>query len=183
LLPTLSPTSDGTAYAQWTGQPAGHLRTRRDSKWDTILSWMGHHFGSMGHQMGHHFAMMGHQMGHQSAEMGHKGTPMDIKMVSTSLWSSVRPTKGSPPGFWGLSGRKIRSTSQEWTRSHFAILAGCGILLPTSFQPSKGGDMVCARGPLGACVATCHNVGSREGSLQLFEVVPLCQLWQCTEIA
>jgi hypothetical protein len=42
------------------------------------------------------------------------------------------------------------SRSHKRTRSHFAILASCGILLPTGFQPSKGGDMVCARGPLGA---------------------------------
>jgi hypothetical protein len=26
---------------------------------------------------------------------------------------------------------------------------------------------------LGACVAICHNVGGREGPLQLFEAVPL----------
>jgi hypothetical protein len=58
------------------------------------------------------------------------------------------------------------------TPSHFAILAGCGILLPTSFQPSQGGDMVCARGPLDTHVAIFHNVGDGEGLLRVFEAVP-----------
>jgi hypothetical protein len=65
--------------------PTGHVGTRRDSKWDTILRrwdtilpWMGHHFVQMGHKMGHHSA----QMGHHFAKMGHEGIPTDIKMVS-----------------------------------------------------------------------------------------------------
>jgi hypothetical protein len=35
-------------------------------------------------------------------------------------------------------------------RSSFVVLAGCGIIFPTSFQSRKGGDMACIRGPLGA---------------------------------
>jgi hypothetical protein len=66
------------------------------------------------------------------------------------------------------------SRSHKRTRSHFAILASCGILLPTGFQPSKGGDMVCARGPLGACVTTYRKVGDGEGPLLAPETVPLC---------
>ena len=117
----------------------GHVGTRRDSRWDTILSWMGHHFGSMGHQMGH-----------QSAKVGHKGTPTDTISTSPALWSKRRLEEGVLRGFRALSGRKIRSGWQKRTRRRFAFFACCGILLPTSFQPSKGGDMVCARGPLGA---------------------------------
>jgi hypothetical protein len=45
-------------------------------------------------------------------------------------------------------------------------------VLRAGYQPRKGGDMVCVRGPLGTCVATCHNVGDREGPLRVFEVVP-----------
>ena len=41
----------------------GHVRTPRDSKWDTIRSWMGH----------------------QSAKMGHEGTPTDTKMMSVGV--------------------------------------------------------------------------------------------------
>jgi hypothetical protein len=79
-----------------------------------------------------------------------KGHQRTRKWCPTSSWSKVRPVEGFLGGFRVLSGRKIRSGSQKRTRSRFAILAGCGILLSTSFQPSKGGDMVCARGPLGA---------------------------------
>ncbi len=35
-------------------------------------------------------------------------------------------------------------------QSSFVILAGCGVICPTSFQPCKGGDRACIRGPLGA---------------------------------
>jgi hypothetical protein len=82
--------------------PTGHVGTRRDSKWDTILPWMGHHFAQMGHHsvpmghhsapMGHHSAMMGHEMGHHSApmghhfvQMGHERTPTDTKMVCVGV--------------------------------------------------------------------------------------------------
>ena len=34
---------------------------------------------------------------------------------------------------------------------------GYGALWPRGLKPCKGGDMACVRGPLGACVATCHN--------------------------
>ena len=102
----------------------GHVGTRRDSEWDTTLSWMGHHFGSMGHQMGHYlapmghhfvpighkkghhsapmghyFAVMGHQMGHQSAKMGHEGTPTDTKMMSVGVMVKQRPEEGSLDDF------------------------------------------------------------------------------------
>ena len=133
-----------------------------DAKRDTILPWMGHHFAQMGHEMGHHSVQMGHQMGHQWTS----------KWCPVSLWSSAGPIEGSPPGFWVLSGRKTRSRYQKRTRRRFAIFAGCGILLPTSFQPCKGGDMACARGPLGACVATCHNVGHGERALRVLEALP-----------
>jgi hypothetical protein len=95
---------------------------------------------------------------------GHQQTP---KWRPTRLWSSMGPVEGSRGGFLGPSGRKIRSGWPKRTRSHFAIFAGCGILLPTSFQPSKGGDMVCARGPLGACVATYGKVYKNEGPLRV----------------
>jgi len=79
----------------------GHVGTRRDSKWDTILSWMGHHFAQMGHQMGHylapmghHFGSIGHQMGHQSAKMGHKGTPTDTKMMSVGVMVKHLASRG-----------------------------------------------------------------------------------------
>jgi hypothetical protein len=102
---------------------------------------------------------------------GHQRTPFGCPLV---LWSSDRPVAGSLDGFRRLSGRKIRSRSQKRTRSHLAIFAGCGMLLLTSFQPSKGGDMMCARGPLGACVATYREVDNREGSLLVLGAVPFC---------
>ena len=97
------------------------------------------------------------------------------------LWSSARLEEGVLRGFWALSGRKIRSGWQKRTRSHFAIFAGCGILLPTSFQPSKGGDMVCARGPLGACVATLCNHSDKEGSISVPGIDPSCDLRSKTQ--
>jgi hypothetical protein len=68
--------------------PTGHVGTRRDSKWDTILPWMGHHFAQMGHQMGHHSVPMGHHsapMGHHFVQMGHERTPTDTKMVCVGV--------------------------------------------------------------------------------------------------
>jgi hypothetical protein len=76
--------------------PTGHVGTRRDSKWDTISPWMGHHFAKMGHNMGHHFDRWDTKWdtilprwdtkwdtnGHHSAKMGHEGTPMDTILVS-----------------------------------------------------------------------------------------------------
>jgi len=53
-------------------------------------------------------------------------------------------------GFRALTYREIRSGCQKRTRRRSAFFAGCGILFPLGFQPSKDGDMVCARGPLGA---------------------------------
>jgi hypothetical protein len=38
-------------------------------------------------------------------------------------------------------------------RSSFVVLAGCGIIRSTGFQPCKGGDMACIRGPLGALMS------------------------------
>jgi hypothetical protein len=74
---------------------------RWDTKWDTILPWMGHHSVPMGHEMGHysapmghHFVQVGHEMGHQSAKMGHKGTPTDTKMVSHSVMVNLWPSRG-----------------------------------------------------------------------------------------
>ena len=79
-----------------------------------------------------------------------KGHQWTRKWCPTSLWSRIRPVEGSVGGFRRLSGGKISSRSHKRTRASLAFFAGCGIILPTSFQPSKGGDMVCARGPLGA---------------------------------
>mgnify|MGYP001821974960 CR=1 FL=1 len=98
----------------------GHVGTRRDSKWDTVLPWMGHHFVQMGHEMGHHFApmghqmghylapmghysaMMGHQMGHQSAEMGHEGTPRDTILTSVGVMVKCRARRGGSTRFSGV---------------------------------------------------------------------------------
>jgi hypothetical protein len=68
----------------------------------------------------------------------------------------------------------ISEGRKKVTRSSFVLLADCGIIFPTSFQSRKGGDMACIRGPLGACVATYHNVGDRAGPLQVLEAVPPC---------
>jgi len=78
---------------------------------------------------------------------GHQWTPFWCPM---RLWSSVRPVEGYPCSFWRPGGCKIGLGSHKRTRSRFAILAGCGILVTTGFQSCKGGDMVCVRGPLGA---------------------------------
>jgi hypothetical protein len=84
-----------------------------------------------------------------------KGHQWTSKLCPTRLWSKIRSVEGSLRGFRGLRGRKIRSGSPKRTRRRFAIFAGCGILLLTSFQPCKGGDMVCARVPLGhLCILT-----------------------------
>jgi hypothetical protein len=42
------------------------------------------------------------------------------------------------------SGRGCRNL----VRSSFVVLAGCGMIFPTSLQSRKGGDMACVRGPL-----------------------------------
>jgi hypothetical protein len=48
-------------------------------------------------------------------------------------------------------------------RSSFVVLAGCGIIRSTGFQPRKGGDMACIQGPLGAfVVAIYHNADERD---------------------
>ena len=39
-----------------------------------------------------------------------------------------------------------------------AFFAGCGMIVPTSIQPCKGGDMVCARGPLGAFLIAVYDI-------------------------
>jgi len=87
---------------------------------------------------------------------GHQWTPFWCPM---SLWSSIRVEEGCVCSFWRPGGCKIGLRSHKRTRSRFAILAGCGILLPTGFQPCKGGDMMCARGPLGAipCRHLCQR--------------------------
>jgi hypothetical protein len=137
---------------------------------------MGHQMGHYSAGMGHHSATMGHyfaMMGHQSAKMGHKGTPTDTILTSAGVMVKKRLGEELLRGFRALSGRKMRSGCRKRTWSHLAILAACGIILSTGFQPSKGGDMVCARGPLGACVAIYHKVG--EGPLRSFGAVPfLC---------
>ena len=107
----------------------GHVGTRRDSKWDTRWDTI---------------------LTRCDAKWDTKGHQWTSKRCLVSLWSSARLEEGSPLGFRRLSGRKPGSRSQKLTRSRFAIPAGCGILIPTSFQPCKGGDMVCAQGLLGA---------------------------------
>ena len=106
----------------------GHVGTRRDSKWDTILSWMGHQMGHylapMGHHfvpmrhkkghhsapMGHYSAMMGHQMGHQSAKMGHKGTSTDTILTSVDVMVKRKARRGISTGFPGAE----RPKNQVW---------------------------------------------------------------------
>jgi hypothetical protein len=72
------------------------------------------------------------------------------------------------------SSDRLGDIRRNSTRNSFVGFAGCGSIFRTRFQSRKRGDMACVRGPLGACVATCHNVGSREGPLLVFETVPLC---------
>jgi hypothetical protein len=119
---------------------------RWDTKWDTML----------------------HRWDTISSRWDTNGHQRTSKWCPMSLWSSVKPTKGSPPGFRGLNGRKIKSRYQKRTRRRFAILAACGIILPTGFQPCKGGDMVCARGPLGA-LYTYLSVKLRSGRRGIIE--------------
>jgi hypothetical protein len=71
-------------------------------------------------------------------------------MVSHVVMVKGQANKGLSTRFLELSGRKTRSRYQKRTRGSFAILAACGIIFSTSFQPSKGGGMACIRGPLGA---------------------------------
>jgi hypothetical protein len=129
---------------------------------------MGHYFAMMGHQMGHQSAMMGQQMGHQSAKMGHEGTSTDTILTSAGVMVKRKAGRGSSTRFPGAERPKNRGKvasrkSQKRTRSRFAIIAGCGILLPTSFQASKGGDMVCARGPLDTlCQVPRHPMRRRK---------------------
>jgi hypothetical protein len=89
------------------------LGTQRDSKWDTILSWMGHQFAQMGHQ----FAQMGHEMGHHAAQMGHhfvqmghERTPTDIKMVSHVVMVKRQANKGLSTRFSGAEWPKNQVT-------------------------------------------------------------------------
>ena len=44
---------------------------------------------------------------------------------------------------------------------HPAVLVSCDTIFLTNLQPRKCGDMACIRGPLGACVATYHNVDDK----------------------
>jgi hypothetical protein len=86
---------------------------------------------------------------------------MDIKMVSHAVMVKRQANKGLSTRFLRVEWLKNQVTYQKRTRASSAFFGGCGMIFPTSFQPSQDGDMVCARGPLGACVATCHNVGNR----------------------
>ncbi len=61
-------------------------------------------------------------------------------------------------------------------RGSFVVFVGCGIIRSTGFQPCKGGDMACARGPLKAhSVATYRKVDNREGPLLVLVAVPPCR--------
>jgi hypothetical protein len=58
-LQYVSVTEDGVTHTQFgTFQRTPGIQV--DSKWNTILPWMGHHFAKMGHEMGHYFVPMGH---------------------------------------------------------------------------------------------------------------------------
>jgi hypothetical protein len=130
------------------------ILSRWDTKWDTIL-----------HRWDIISSRWDTKWDTNPPKWDTKGHQRTQKWCPIRLWSTSGPVEGSPHGFRALRGRKTGSGSQEWNPASFAISAGCGILLPAGFQPSKGGDMVCARGPLGAFVVTCHKVGAREGLL------------------
>ncbi len=70
------------------------------------------------------------------------------------------------------SGLKDRS-SLAAVREGLAAIAGCDRIRLRRLKPCKGGDMVCAGGRMGECVAIYHNVSDRGGPLQLSEAVPL----------
>ena len=59
-----------------------------------------------------------------------------------------------------LSGEGRRNV----VRGSFVVFVGCGIILSTGFQPSKGGDMACLRIPLGAFCFICNIVFFNLGS-------------------
>lgn len=102
-----------------------------------------------------------------------KGHQRTQKWCPASLWSSARPVEGYLRSFRALRGRKPGSRSQKLTRSRFAIPAGCGILLSTSFQPCKGGDMVCVRIPLGAYESSRIIRNRKEGWVFRSALLPI----------
>ena len=71
-------------------------------------------------------------------------------MVSHVVMVKCWANSGLSAWFLGAEWQKTRSRYQKRTRGSFAILAACGIIVSTSFQPCKGGDMACIRGPLEA---------------------------------
>ena len=105
-----------------------------------------------------------------------KWTRMDIiscPFVSNDGLARIQISKGlRAMAFRGQVANQSGEGCRHVVRSSLVVLAGCGIILPTSFQSRKGGDMACVRGPFGACVAIFHNVGEREGSLRMLEAVP-----------
>jgi hypothetical protein len=68
-----------------------------------------------------------------------------------------------------VSGGEVAEQSVEGrmnvTHCSFAVLAGCGTIFRARFQPCKGGDMACVRGPLGASTSPIarHNQGKEVG--------------------
>jgi hypothetical protein len=133
-----------------------HVGTRTDSKWDTILSWMGHqmrhylapmghHFVPMGHKKGHHsapmghyFAMMGHQMGHQSAKMGHEGTPRDTILTPVGVMVKRRASRGGFTRFSGVERPKYQPTVVKANPTPFCDFRGLWYTSTNKFSAQQG---------------------------------------------
>ena len=130
LLPDANLISHGTAYAHCTE----HLGTRRDSKWGTIPSWMGHNFAPMGH----YSAMMGHQMGHQSAKMGHKGTPTDTILMSVGVMVKQKARRGGSMQFSGAGRPKSQVRVAKVDPRQFCDLRRLWYNPPYKFSAQQG---------------------------------------------
>jgi len=147
-------------------RPTGHVGTRRDTTWDTILpGW-------------DIIAGMGHKMGHHSAQMGHQRTPMDTILVSHVVIVKRQAGKGVSTQFSDAQRPKNQVTvakadpkplctfRQLWYNPRYKLSAQ---------QGWRHGVRLRSLG--GTHVAIFHNVDGGEGPHQAFEAVSLfhCQ--------
>jgi hypothetical protein len=105
--------------------------------------------GPSGHQIGHYL----HKFGVHWPEGIHKDTSghrfcarscsMVIQQIRVSGRLGAMASRGHAAGESSEGRRNL-------ARGSFVVFVGYGIIRSTCFQPCKGGDMACIRGPLGA---------------------------------
>ena len=92
---------------------------------------------------------------------------MDTSYISNAKWTRMDTiwcpfVSNDGPARIQISGRLAAMASRghaagesgegrrNLVRGSFVVFVGCGIMRSTGFQPCKGGDVACIRGPSGA---------------------------------